>query len=132
MMRFHNAWMRTVAGRLKSDYSCANTIVYNNLVWLGAETPEDTQVGVEKLVSDTTRQKIERCAQAVLDARAEFEDAPLADFYDPNNDWPYPSLTKAHQELDSAVEQAYGMNFGGDETKIVAHLFDLYDRVTAP
>ena len=122
MMRFHNAWMRTVAGRLKSDYSCANTIVYNNLVWLG----------VEKLVSDTTRQKIERCAQAVLDARAEFEDAPLADFYDPNNDWPYPSLTKAHQELDSAVERAYGMNFGGDETKIVAHLFDLYDRVTAP
>ena len=26
----HNAWMRTVAGRLKSDYSYSNTIVYNN------------------------------------------------------------------------------------------------------
>ena len=26
----HNAFMRTVAGRLKSDYRYSNTIVYNN------------------------------------------------------------------------------------------------------
>ncbi len=30
---FHNAWMRTVCGRLKSDYRYSNTIVYNNFPW---------------------------------------------------------------------------------------------------
>ena len=32
----------------------------------------------------------------------------------------------AHAELDAAVEAAYGVDFNGDEEKIVAHLFKLY------
>lgn len=128
--QFHNAWMRSVAGRLKSDYSYANTIVYNNFVWPGVATSSDLAVPVDQLVPADIRQEIEDCAQAVLDARREYAGATLADLYDPNNDWLYPALTKAHQELDSAVERAYGVDFGGDETKIVAHLFDLYAQVT--
>ena len=113
----HNAWMRMVAGRLKSDYNYANTIVYNNFVW-----PEPT---------DADHAEVERCAQAVLDARATYGGSTLADMYDPDNEFLYPMLAKAHRALDAAVEAAYGVDFGGDEEKIVAHLFGLYAEKTS-
>ncbi|MCL2808062.1 MAG: class I SAM-dependent DNA methyltransferase, partial [Coriobacteriia bacterium] len=111
---FHNAWMRVVGGRLKSDYNYSNTIVYNNFVW-----PD---------VSVESRSTIESCAQGVLDARANHHDNSLADLYDP--DYMPPDLLKAHKALDKAVEQAYGVNFNGDEEKIVAHLFRQYTEKT--
>lgn len=110
--QFHNAWMRTVAGRLKSDYRYSGGIVYNNFVW-----PEPTV---------SQREEVERCAQAVLDARDAQEGATLADMYDPKNETFFPELMAAHRALDAAVEAAYGVDFGGDEEKIVAHLFNLY------
>ena len=42
----------------------------------------------------------------------------------------YDDLKAAHSALDSAVEAAYGVNFDGDEEKIVAHLFKLYAQMT--
>ena len=39
-------------------------------------------------------------------------------------------LLAAHRALDKAVEEAYGVDFGGDEEKIVAHLFKLYAEAT--
>ena len=112
--QFHNAWMRTVAGRLKSDYRYSGGIVYNNFVW-----PEPTV---------SQREEVERCAQAVLDARDAQEGATLADMYDPKNETFFPELMAAHKALDAAVEAAYGIDFGGDEEKIVAHLFNLYAK----
>lgn len=116
MSQFQNAWMRIVAGRLKSDYRYGNTTVYNNFVF-----PE---------VDEETRMDVEKRAQAVLDARELYADATLADMYDPDNDFLYPELMKAHQELDKAVERAYGVDFDRDEQKIVAHLFDKYYEQT--
>ena len=110
--QMHNAWMRTVAGRLKSDYRYSAGVVYNNFVW-----PEPT---------GEQRARIEQCAQAVLDARAAHPDATLADMYDPSNDFLFDDLVAAHRELDAAVEEAYGVSFACDEEKIVAHLFRLY------
>lgn len=112
--QFHNAWMRTVAGRLKSDYRYSGGIVYNNFVW-----PEPTV---------SQREEVERCAQAVLDARDAQEGATLADMYDPKNETFFPELMAAHRALDAAVEAAYGVDFGGDEEGIVAHLFNLYAK----
>lgn len=112
--QFHNAWMRTVAGRLKSDYRYSGGIVYNNFVW-----PEPTE---------SQREEVERCARAVLDARDAQEGATLADMYDPKNETFFPELMTAHKALDAAVEAAYGVDFGGDEEKIVAHLFNLYAK----
>ena len=43
----------------------------------------------------------------------------------------YDDLRAAHKALDAAVEAAYGVDFGGDEEKIVAHLFKLYAEKTA-
>ncbi len=110
--QFHNAWMRTVCGRLKSDYRYSGGVVYNNFVW-----PEP---------SDSQREEVERCARAVLDARFAQEGATLADMYDPDNETFFPDLMHAHRALDAAVEAAYGVDFRGDEEKIVAHLFRLY------
>ena len=36
-----------------------------------------------------------------------------------------------HRKLDAAVEAAYGVAFGGDEERIVAHLFRLYAEKTS-
>jgi hypothetical protein len=120
----HNAWMRYTCGRLKSDYSYSNTIVYNNYPWPGfAGEP----------LSDKHRQAIEQAAQSVLDARAQFAGASLADLYDPLT-MP-PALLKAHQKLDAAVDAAY-VPSGGKKTyatdaERVAFLFGLYQRITS-
>ncbi len=106
--------MRTVAGRLKSDYRYSGGVVYNNFVW---PNPAAEQ-----------KQKIEQLAQSILDIRDSYPDKSLADLYDP--DKMPPDLLTAHKALDQAVEEAYGVDFGGDEEKIVAHLFKLYAEAT--
>lgn len=112
--QFHNAWMRAVAGRLESRYRYSNTIVYNNFVW-----PEP---------SLEQKQIIEGYAQQVLDTRQNHPNKTLADLYDPDR---MPTdLLDAHKALDKAVEEAYGVDFDGDEEKIVAHLFKLYSEKT--
>lgn len=116
--QFHNSWTRQVAGRLKSDYHYSNTIVYNNFIWPDA-TPEQ-------------RERIESCAQAILDARTAHPDATLADMYSPDNGFLFPDLMAAHTKLDAAVEAAYGVDFDSDEERIVAHLFKLYAEKTGP
>ena len=111
----HMAWMRAVCGRLKSDYSYSNTIVYNNFPW-----PE---------VSEEQRARIERTAQAILDARALYPDSSLADLYDELT-MP-PELRCAHQDNDRAVMAAYGFDVKTmTESQCVAELFKLYQRLT--
>lgn len=111
----HNAWIRTVCGRLKSDYRYSASIVYNNFPW-----PEPT---------DSQRKAIETAAQAVLDARAQFPDSTLADLYDPLA-MP-PELVRAHQTLDRAVDAAYGKKNFASEAERVAFLFERYQAITS-
>ena len=113
----HMAWVRNVCGRLKSDYRYSVGIVYNNFPWPQAPT-------------DKQQQAIKGAAQAVLDERAKFPDASLADLYDPLT-MP-PALTKAHHKLDAAVDMAYAKRkFTGDGDR-VAFLFELYQQITSP
>jgi len=110
----HMAWMRTVCGRLKSDYDYSIKIVYNNFPW-----PEPTE---EK------KAKIEQTAQAILDARALYPDSSLADLYDELT-MP-PELRTAHQKNDRAVMEAYG--FWGklnSESECVAELMRMYQKL---
>ena len=112
----HMAWTRAVCGRLKSDYSYSINVVYNNFPW---PTPADAQ-----------KVKIEQTAQAILDARALYPDASLADLYD-EVAMP-PELRKAHQENDRAVMQAYGFSVKEmTESKCVAELMKMYQKLTA-
>lgn len=110
----HNAWVRTVAGRLKSDFRYGGDLVYNNFPW-----PE----------SDLTQKaKIEELAQAVLDARDLYPNSSLSDLYDPLT-MP-PELITAHRKLDAAVEKAYGRKFA-DDAERVAFLFEKYNELTS-
>lgn len=111
----HMAWMRTVCGRIKSDFRYASDIVYNNFPWC-TPTPEQ-------------KAKIEKTAQAILDARAMYPDCSLADLYD-EAVMP-PELRKAHQLNDRAVMEAYG--FWGklnSESECVAELMGMYRELT--
>ena len=112
----HNAWMRYTAGRMKSDYQYSSSIVYNNFPW-----PQPTTVQAEA---------IEKAAQGVLDARAQFPDSTLADLYDPNS-MPE-ALTKAHRTLDRAVDVAYRKAPFDTERIRLEYLFGLYQQLTAP
>lgn len=110
----HMAWMRIVSGRLKSDYSYSPA-VYNNFPW---PTPTEAQ-----------KVKIEKTAQAILDARNLYPDCSLADLYDETT-MPV-ELRRAHQENDKAVMEAYGFNWKTmTEADIVAELFKLYEQMT--
>ena len=109
----HMAWMRTVCGRLKSDYSYSTTIVYNNFPWC---TPTEEQ-----------KSKIEETAQAILDARAASPGCSLADLYDETA--MTPQLRKAHQNNDRAVMKAYGFPPSLSEMDVVARLMEMYQEL---
>ena len=117
----HNAWMRSVCGRMKSDYRYSVNLVYNTFPWCN---PNDEQ-----------KLKIEQTAQTILDARAKFPDCTLAQLYGENS-YLFPELVKAHQANDRAVMEAYG--FAGtrghaplSEAEIVAELFKMYEKLCA-
>ena len=112
----HMAWVRTVCGRLKSDYSYSPA-AYNNFPW-----PVDPS---EKDVA-----AVDKAAQAVLDARGQFPASTLADLYDPLT---MPGeLTKAHAALDRAVDRCYRREVFPSERARVEHLFALYERLAVP
>ncbi len=113
----HNAWMRQVCGRLKSDYRYSKDIVYNNFPWPSEPT-------------DRQKQKVDQTAQGILDARAKFAGATLADLYDPLT---MPKeLLDAHRANDEAVDACYGKRGFKNELERLEFLFDLYRKFTEP
>ncbi|WP_440454955.1 DNA methyltransferase [Psychrobacter sp. ASPA161_9] len=116
----HNAFMRLTAGRMKSDYSYSNTIVYNNFPYPFMAKDDDSK-------TIKAKDKIEEAAQSVLDARQHYqgdsEDTPtLAQLYNTYMIDPYPKLTEAHIALDKAVDKAYGYKGKGDDASRVEFL----------
>lgn len=114
MSNVHMAWTRAVCGRLKSDYSYSNMIVYNNFPW---PSPTNDQ-----------KEKIRKTAQAILNARALYTDSNLADLYDPLT---MPTeLLKAHKANNRAVMHAYGFSIKMSEADCVAELMRMYQKLT--
>ena len=178
----HMAWMRTVCGRLKSDYRYSANIVYNNFPWpdvgesdfkrggeaenvldrinkidrIGdGENPDNPVNPVKKTLHVSTRlkntsaplrlcvkktstnlcdslrslrQKIESTAQAILDARAKYPDATLAQMYG-DKMYLFPELVAAHAANDAAVMKAYGYAPTMTEPEIVADLMRRYQKI---
>ena len=140
----HNAWMRQVCGRLESRYRYSKDIVYNNFPWPelsggvsspavreGSSQPTGAHTDVRAAIAgDTRRLRVERTAQGILDARAEFPDATLADLYDPLT---MPKdLLDAHRANDEAVDACYGKRKFANELERLEFLFELYRRYTEP
>ena len=109
----HMAWMRTVAGRLKSDYRYSKELVYNTFPWPDADEKQKTA--------------IEAAAQAVLDERAKHPGTSLADLYEPTL-MKVSGLQAVHTKLDRAVWAAYGAKWNS-EAECVADLMERYQRL---
>lgn len=111
--KLHMVWVDYVCGRLKSDYRYSNSIVYNNYPF-------------PKNVSEKQKKAVEEKAQNVLNIRSQFSDCSLADLYDPLS-MP-PNLKKAHQELDKAVDNCYGLKSFKNDKERIEFLFGLYEK----
>ena len=116
----HMAWMRTITGRMKSDYMYSVGVVYNTFPlppgFFHTDSPSIA--------------KLEPLAQAVLDARTAHPDATLADLYDP--DLMPPNLRKAHQALDRTVDRLYRRSGFASERERVEYLLGLYEKMMEP
>jgi hypothetical protein len=112
----HMAWVRTVCGRIKSDFRYSNEIVYNNFPWpLNA-----TEKQIANIATLTNR---------IIEIRSEFDEATLADLYSP---LAMPGvLVKAHSELDKTVDLAFRPQPFLNEAKRMEFLFELYEKYTA-
>ncbi|MFD0942691.1 DNA methyltransferase [Savagea faecisuis] len=110
----HNAWMRAICGRMKSDYAYSATIVYNNFPWPS--------------VSDEDSINIAESGRKILEARSLYSNSTLSDLYD---ELTMPSeLREAHQENDKAVMEIYGFNWRKmTESECVAELMKMYQNL---
>ncbi len=108
----HMAWVRTITGRMKSDYSYTNEIVYNTF----------------PLPLDKDLSKLAPFGQAILDARAKKSNTTLATHYKLPID---SSLRRAHEANDRAVDRLYSAQPFADDTARINHLFALYEKQTA-
>ena len=109
----HNAWMRAVCGRMKSDFQYSKSIVYNTFPW-----PDATEKQMAEIAG---------LAQRVLAARAEFPNRTLADLY--SQQGMQPELIRAHRELDRAVMNLYGFIKDTSEPAMVAALAKRHDEM---
>ena len=112
--KMHNLWVRTVGGRLKTDYRYSATLCYNTFPF-----PK---------LTDSQKETLERLAQNILDIREENADLTLGKMYNPES---MPEeLRDAHRQLDLAVERIYRPEpFASDEERL-EHLFKLYAKMT--
>jgi len=112
----HMVWMKETCGRLESRYRYSSA-VYDNYPFPQNLSPADVT-------------QLEKRAQAVLDARAQYPNSNLANLYDPET-MP-PPLFKAHQALDQAVDAAYRKQRFENDRQRLEFLFNLYHHQTAP
>lgn len=112
--KMHMAWVKTVGGRLKSDYRYSAQLCYNTFPF-----PE---------ISEEKKKEIEEAAEEVLCVRAEHSEKTLAEMYDPDK---MPAdLRAAHHNLDLIVESCYRKELFTSDEERLEHLFKLYEKMT--
>ena len=111
----HMAWVRMVCGRLTSRIRYSNTICYNAFPF-------------PLFYADEWKPRVEKTAQKILEARANYPNASYADLYDEVS-MPY-DLRKAHEENDLAVLSFYGrLKPDMDEMTMQVALLYMYDAL---
>ena len=116
--RMHMVWLRTVGGRLKTDYRYSASLVYNTF-----PVPE---------LSTRRKNEIEDLVLNILDIRDE-EGGTLAELYgsplaEKNPKPMNPRLLKAHQELDEVVDRAYKKSGFKDDNERLSMLLKMYSE----
>ena len=110
----HNAWMRSIRGRLKSDYRYSASIAYNSV-----PRPDP---------SDEQRAAVEAAGHTILDARAQQSESSLANLCDFLA--MRPELRKVYAANDRAVDAAYGYQGNKFDAARVAFVFGLYNLIS--
>lgn len=112
--KMHMVWMRTIAGRLKTDYRYSSALVYNTFPFPN--------------ISDQQKEIITEHVFNILHEREQHSEKTLAQLYDPDK---MPSgLREAHHQLDLAIERCYRVKpFESDEERL-EYLFKLYEEMT--
>lgn len=114
--RMHMTWMRSVGGRLKTDYRYSAGLVYNTF-----PVPE---------LSTRRKNEIEDLVLKILDIRDE-EGGTLAELYgsplaEKNPKPMNVRLLEAHQELDRVVDRAYKPSGFKDDAERLSMLLEMY------
>lgn len=112
--KMHMAWVKTVGGRLKTDYRYSAQLCYNTFPF--------------PAINDAQKAELEELAQEVLDVRDQHFDMTLGEQYNPET-MPE-ALKEVHHRLDLAVERCYRPEpFSSDEERLEC-LFKLYAKMT--
>ncbi len=110
----HMVWMRTVSGKLKTDYRYSNTLVYNTFPF-----PE---------LTDGQKKQLEESALRILEIRESHYDMTMAQLY--NTDTMPDDLKVAHEANDLIVDRLFRRTgFSSDEERL-SELFRLYELNT--
>ena len=112
--RMHMAWVRVVAGRLKSDYRYSSHLCYNTFPF--PKIHEDAKNNLEKL------------SLKIIHIREKHSGLNLSDLYSPNK---MPEeLLNAHLELDDYVDSLFSSKGFKSDYERVECLFDRYIKIT--
>ncbi|UXU27426.1 class I SAM-dependent DNA methyltransferase (plasmid) [Staphylococcus aureus] len=111
--KMHMVWLRSIGGKLKTDYRYSSGLVYNTFP-------------VQNL-STQRKNEIARVMLDILDIR-EYEGGSLAELY--NTKTMPKSLRQKHEELDGIIDRAYRQKpFNSDEERL-SILLELYQNMT--
>ncbi len=111
----HMVWVRTVAGRLKSDYRYSSVLCYNTFPF-----PD---------ISTQRKNEITQSVFRIIEEREKHSDKTLAQLYDP--DKMPEGLREAHRLNDTIIEKCYRSTpFTSDEERL-EYLFKLYEKMIA-
>lgn len=111
----HMVWVKTVAGRLKSDYRYSSALCYNTFPF-----PD---------ISSRKKEELTEHVYRILEERERHSEKTLAELYYP--DKMPDGLREAHHQNDLAVERCYRSKPFDSDTERLEYLFKLYEKMTA-
>ncbi|MGH7197069.1 MAG: class I SAM-dependent DNA methyltransferase [Candidatus Saccharimonadales bacterium] len=112
--RMHMVWMRSVSGKLKTDYRYSSSLVYNTFPLRPLLEHEEKEVASK--------------ARNVIFTRQNHTGKTLSEMYDP--DKMPEDLRQAHHELDLVVDKLYRSKPYNTDEERLADLFTLYEQMT--
>lgn len=113
--RMHMAWVRTVAGRLKTDYRYSNTLCYNTFPFPN--------------LSENQKKALEASAMRIIEARENHYENTMAQLYDP--DKMPDDLRAAHESNDLLVDSLYRRSGFDNDSERLQELFRRYKEAIA-
>lgn len=111
--KLHLLWAKAVGGKMREDIRYSVNLVYNTFPF-----PD---------ITNKQKENLNLYVFAILDERAKHPSKTMAQLYNPTT---MPKgLLKAHQELDTAIEQCYRLQPFKNDTERLEYLFKQYEEM---